>query len=401
MTQLKNILLKKIGIHPLIDLTGYSKLTRHRHMQSIREYLQISTDKKERRKIMKAAALDAATKKENLADIINCVIEELIKSKFELPAFQKLVRLARAARTVVNNDNYERIFNALSDEQKKLLDIIIGITATEDKDILTWSTLKLEPKKPTQNNVKDFVKHANKMRALRQEININLDFIAPSRIEQLRDEALTADMADMKEMRPIKRYALATILIYMQTASTIDDLVQICIKWIKRIEAQAKNKLEQYRLKQADKTDEYILILYKTLLALKNNETAQAKVREIEEQLGGKTDELIENCRECLGLTTENHITWMLKPYNNKRYVIFKLLENLNIMSSTNDKSIEIGLKFIMHYRHSHKEWVDLDKDNPVQPDLTFLSDGWFKVVTGLKREKDVIVKKLIAIFMR
>lgn len=131
MTQLKNILLKQIGINPLIDLTGYSKLTRHRHMQSIREYLQISTDKKERRKIMKVAALYAATKKENLADIINCVIEELIKSKFELPAFQKLVRLARAARTVVNNDNYERIFNALSDEQKKLLDIIIGITADE------------------------------------------------------------------------------------------------------------------------------------------------------------------------------------------------------------------------------------------------------------------------------
>ena len=155
-------------------------------MQSIREYLQINADKQERRKIMKAAALDAATKKENLADIINCVIEELIKSKFELPAFQKLVRLARAASTVVSNDNYGRIFNALSDGQKKLLDIIMGVTFAEDGDVdsLTWATLKLAPKKPTQNNVKSFVKHVNKMRALRQEININLDFIAPSRIER-------------------------------------------------------------------------------------------------------------------------------------------------------------------------------------------------------------------------
>lgn len=394
---IKKYLAEKMGINPLIDLAGYSKLTRHRHMQSIREYLQISADKQERRKTMKAAALDAATKKENLADIINCVIEELIKSKFELPAFQKLVRLARAARTVVSNDNYGRIFTALSDEQKKLLDIIMGVTVAEDvgDDSLTWAMLKLAPKKPTQNNVKSFVKHVNKMRALRQEININLDFIAPSRIEQLRDEALTADMADMKEMRPVKRYALATILIYMQTASTIDDLVQVFITWIRSVEAQAKNKLEQYRLEQADKTDEYILILYKTLLALKNNETAQAKVREIEEQLGGKTDELIEQCREYLGLTSENHILWMLKPYNNKRYVIFQLLENLNVLSSTNDKSIENGLKFIMHYRHSHKEWIDLDKDNLVQADLTLLSDGWFKVVTGLKREKDVFVKKI------
>lgn len=74
---IKKYLAEKMGINPLIDLTGYSKLTRHRHMQSIREYLQINADKQARRRIMKAAALDAATKKENLADIINCVIEDL------------------------------------------------------------------------------------------------------------------------------------------------------------------------------------------------------------------------------------------------------------------------------------------------------------------------------------
>ncbi len=296
---IKNYLAEQMGIDPLIDLTDYSKNTRHRHIQSIREYLQINSDKLERRKAMKKTALDAATKKENLADIINCIIDELVKSKFQLPAFQKLVRLARAARTVVNNSNYQRIFSSLSDKQKKSLDIITGITTSDEPgdNPITWSMLKLEPKKPTPNNVKTFVKHVNNMRALRQEININLDFITPSRIEQLRDEALTADLADMKEIRPIKRHALATILIYMQTSFAIDDLIKICIGWIKSIEAQAKNKLEQYRLEQADKTDEYILILYKTLLALKNNHSAQAKIQEIEQQLGGKTDELIEECR--------------------------------------------------------------------------------------------------------
>lgn len=131
---IKKYLAEKIGVDPFIDMTGYNKLTRHRHIQSIREYLQINADKQARRKIMKASALDAATKKENLADIINCVIEELIKFKFELPAFQKLVRLARAARTVVNNDNYGRIFNALSDEQKKSLDIIMETTTADTID---------------------------------------------------------------------------------------------------------------------------------------------------------------------------------------------------------------------------------------------------------------------------
>jgi hypothetical protein len=387
---IKKTISDKLGIKNTVDLGGYDKSARKRHIKIIREYLQINADKKSRRQIMKTAALTAATTKENLADIINCVIDELIKSRFELPAFQKLVRLARAARTVVNNDTYEKIFNELSEEQKKLLDTMVGIVKIDssDNEVLSWSMLKLEPKKPTTHNIKGYVQYVNNLKALRQKININLDFIAPARIEQLRDESIIADINDMKEMRPVKRYALVTILIYMKTASAIDDLVQIFITWIRSIEAQAKNKLEEYRLKQADKTDEYILLLYKTLLALKNNNTAQDKVQAIEEQLGGKTDVLIEQCREYLGLTSENHITWMLKPYNNKRHVIFQLLDNLSILSSTNDKSIEIALKFITHYRHSHKEWIDLDKANPIQPDLSLLSEGWFKVVTGLKREK-------------
>jgi len=394
---IRKYIAEKIEVDQATDLNNYSKLTRHRHIKIIREFLKINPDKKERRKIMKVAALDAATTKENLADIINCVIDEFIKSSFELPAFQKLVRLARAARTVVNNDNYGKIFNSLSEDQKKLIDTIVGLVKPEevDDEMLSWQMLKLEPKKPTTNNIKGFVQYVNKMRALRQKSNINLDFIAPARIEQLRDEAMTADMDDMKAMRPVKRYSLATIFIYMKTASAIDDLIQVLITWIKNIEAQAKYKLEEYRLKQAEKTDQFILLLYNTLLALKSNEAAQDKIQAIEEHLNGKTDEIIEECREYLGLTGENHIAWMLKPYSNKRHVIFQLLENLNVFSASKDKSIETALAFIMHYRHSHNEWIDLKADQAIQPDLSLLSDGWFKAVTGFKREKNLIIKKI------
>ncbi len=255
--------------------------------------------------------------------------------------------------------------------------------------------LKLEPKRPTINNIKAFVQYINKMRALRQRINIDLEFITPARIEQLRDEAIIADMDDMKAMRSVKRYALVTIFIFMKTAAAVDDLVQVFITWIKNIEAQAKNKLEEYRLKQADKIDQFVFLLYNTLLALKNNISAKEKIEAIENNLDGKTDEIIEQCKEYLGLTGENHIAWMLKPYNNKRYVIFQLLENLNLFSSSNDKSVETALAFIMHHRHSHKEWIDLDMNQSAQPDLSLLSEAWFKAVTGFKREKNLIIKKI------
>ncbi|MBX3709921.1 MAG: DUF4158 domain-containing protein [Gammaproteobacteria bacterium] len=145
-----------IGVDSKLDLKNYNKKTRKRHIKIIREYLKLNANKPDRRKIMKATALNAASTKENLADIINAVIDELIKSKFELPSFKRLVRLARAARTLVNNDNYMEIVSKLTDEQKQLIDTMIDLIIAEDKDLdyLSWVALKQEPKKPTTNNIK-------------------------------------------------------------------------------------------------------------------------------------------------------------------------------------------------------------------------------------------------------
>lgn len=397
---IKNYIASNLDIKNDIDLTTYDTSARKRHIKIIREYLKINSDKKARRKIMSEVALNAATTKENLADIVNCIIDEIIRLRFELPPFQKLVRLSRAARTFVNNENYLKIFNALSPDQKKLIDQIVCIEGFSENDntqnnALSWTMLKLESKKPTSNNIKQYIQYVNSMEKLRQKININLDFISPTRVEQLRDEAIIADTYDMQQMRPVKRYALVTIFIYMKTASAIDDLSQVIITWFKNIESQAKAKLEEYRLEKADKTDEFILLLYQTLLELKRNSNSDEKIQAIENNLGGKADEIIEECREYLGLTSESHIAWMLKPYNNKRHIIFELLENISVLSSSNDKSIETALAFIMHHHNSHKEWIILDKDKSIQPDLSLLTDGWFKVVTGVKRQKNQVIEKI------
>lgn len=152
-----------------------------------------------------------------------------------------------------------------------------------------------------------------------------------------------------------------------------------------------------YRLEQANQVDSFVLIFYKMLIACKNNETPSDKMKDIEAVLDGKTDSLILQCEDYLGLTGENHITWTLKPYANKRHVLFLLLDNLQVFSSSNDKSIETALAFIKHHRDSHKEWIDIKSDDAIQPDLSLLSDAWFKTITGLKREKNknIDIKKI------
>ena len=382
----------KLGIDAPADLLQYNKRTRVRHIKAIRSYLRINEHTDERRKTMKQSALEAAKNKENLADIINCILEDLIKNYFEIPAFKKLLRLARAARVVTNNDYYKTIFSALTENQKNLIDKMFCETPSDnDIERSLWDSFKQESKKPTPQNIKSYLGHVQRLQTLRDEIRCDLDSIAPARLEQLKEEAQVADVTTMRRMRELKRYAMTVIFINMSSAFAIDDLVQIFITWTRNIETQAKYKLEEYRLAQGDKTDELITVLHDTLIAVKNNPHDTDKIRAIENTLDGKLDDLIEQCREHMGLTGENHLVWMLKPYKNKRHILFGLLDYMRIISTSQDQSLINALQFIRLNKHSHKQWLDINTfSEEEKPDLSLLTESWFKMVTGVAKGNTV-----------
>ena len=385
-TAVKKHMAEQLSIDVNQDLSCYPKTTRQRHIGIIRGYLNINLNKRARRQLMKKTALDTAATKENLADIINRVVEDIFRDRYELPAYQALVRLARAARTVTHYGHYYCIHQALSSNQMQFIEGILRADNDQSLTQRSWLDLKEEPKQPTDHNMKNFMAYVNQLRALRQQLLIDVDFIAPSRLEHLRDEAMMTDCSDMRKINKVKRYALVVIFIYMKLTSAVDDLIRVFIVWIKKIENKAKEKFKNYRLEQAGKTDDFVLLLYNMLLAVENNDTPEHKIEAIEEQLGGKTETLIEECRSYLGLTGNKHVGWMIKPYKNKRTLLFNLLENITVLSSSQDKSIEVALRFIKHYRSSRKEWIEWSDTDVVQPDLDLLPEPWFKVVTGLKK---------------
>src|SRR3546814_20211644 len=80
-----------------------------------------------------------------LEDIINVLIEELVRQKFELPGFTQLVRAARAARNAVNTAIFKSITEQLSAEPRQMLDDLI----LQRRGVTLWDHLKREPKRPT------------------------------------------------------------------------------------------------------------------------------------------------------------------------------------------------------------------------------------------------------------
>ena len=69
--------------------------------------------------------LQAARTRDDLPDLINMAIEELIRQRFELPAFSTLLRIARTTRNTVNRRYQLRVCELLEvDARQRLLAIL-------------------------------------------------------------------------------------------------------------------------------------------------------------------------------------------------------------------------------------------------------------------------------------
>ncbi|HGU7301568.1 TPA: DUF4158 domain-containing protein, partial [Legionella pneumophila] len=196
-----------------IKLQNYMQLKqRKRHKTVIRKFLSINECKQQRKSIMKSAGLKSAAIKENLADIINDMLEELIKNNFEIPAFSTLLRLARAARTIVSSVLYQKVSDQLTDETKQFFDKLLLSTSPVHEFTSGWEYLKQEMKKPSVTNIREFTDYLDQLRKWRDESPIDLSDIPEHRLDQYVAEAMALDIADMRRIKEAKRYALSAML---------------------------------------------------------------------------------------------------------------------------------------------------------------------------------------------
>lgn len=84
-----------------------------------------------------------------MADIINVIIEELIRQRFELPAFSTLNRSAQRIRNQVNERYFRSLTDALSPQIIDQFDTMLIVAP--DQTFSGWQQLKQEPKKPTNS----------------------------------------------------------------------------------------------------------------------------------------------------------------------------------------------------------------------------------------------------------
>jgi hypothetical protein len=126
--------------------------SRSRHLSLVRTRLGIMAYGPAARRTMVLAAREAAQTKEDLADIMNVMLETLVHQRYELPAFSTLERIAFSVRAAVNRRYHQHLATRLDALQRTRLETLL--TRPPDARRSPWDRLKQTPKSPTIKHMK-------------------------------------------------------------------------------------------------------------------------------------------------------------------------------------------------------------------------------------------------------
>ena len=348
------------------------------NQQRLRDFVGIRTMDAKAEQWIKEQALQAAQTKQELPDIINVLIEELVQRRFELPGFTTLFRLAREARTTVNDGIYKRVAGKLAPDVTAKLDQLLR--SQQGKSV--WDGLKREPKQPNVREVTEFLKHIETMQELARGMPETDDIPAIKR-EYLTMEARALDVAEMNQLKPLKRYTLAILLIQTQVEKALDDVAEIFIRSVRGLHNTAEERLRQYHIGQAAQVERLVGRFRDVLTVLSEGGTEGERVAKVEDTLDGDLDGWISECDEHMAYAGNNYFPFMLSGYVGKRSLLFKCLDAMELRSSSQDESMLDAIKVIQEFRSSHKEHLSVHEAGLEDIQLDWMPEKWRNLVFG------------------
>ena len=354
--QVKEFLAKQLGLAnetPLLAEANQKK-TRSRYRKTIRKYLKRKLYKEEGIELLKAVITKTAYTMSDPADLINVAIEELVKEHTELPAFSTLDRLTSHLRTQVHEKIYQTFTKKLTTGQKSTLEKLLNVSPNEF--ISDFIRLKQTPNTPTLGHIRMWTERLEWIKKI-LDPNPFLQEIPFTKIRQFASEAHAYSIADMRGIaNKGKKFTLLLCLLHRSQMETVDALVDMFLRRMRRTENAAREELRLIQDKHRDWEESLISVLGEVLDHTTEEEDATfgKQVRKILNNKGGV--DTLKGIYEKVSAYHHNNYLSLLWPIHSKyRAVLFQLFDLIEIVSATQDQYLIQAFEFVKKYRHTHR----------------------------------------------
>lgn len=355
--------------------------TLYRYRRACRKWLGSAAFTADDRQSMVARVHEAAHTMSDPADLINVVVDSLNSANIELPAFSTLDRLVSHERQTVHDELYLKITAALTLDQRQRLDALLQVQ--EEERITGFAQMKQTPGPATLAHFRTWADRLAKVEGI-LDPKAFFNGVAYTKIRQFSAEASAYSIGDMRGIRSdAKRYTLLLSLIHQTQSTTRDEVIEMFLRRMRRIQHAAQDSLRDLQEKYREIEEGLIEILGQVLQQTESGKTDEVlgrHVRGIVAAQGG-TEMLSAQVNLVSAYHQNNYLPFLWAKHAANRAVIFRVLDLIQIESSNQDKRLLHALEFVCRHRRSRKDHL------PPDIDLQFISQRWKSFV----RAKDVV----------
>jgi hypothetical protein len=337
----------------LIERTAYPRLTRHHATRAVYQAAQV---------------LD------NPGDLINVAIEELIRARCELPAFSTLDRLVGRVRTLVNRHYFLGVLARLPEAECARIDGLLATMVATQRT--PYHTVKQQPKRPSRSHLHELLDHSAWLDALGM-VDPFLTDVPPLKRQHFAAECKALDAAELKDVALPKRLTLLLCLVQQAQVQAHDDLIEMCIKRLRRIHLQGKEELDQLRARQQETTERLVGTLADVLGVLEDerpDEEVGGAVRQVLAERGSVT-QLLLDCEAVSAYHGNNYLPLLWRFFRVHRSGLCRLARTLRLHSTSQDQTLIQALAVALEHQSRTSKYL------PVPVDLSFASEQWQRTV--------------------
>ena len=349
--------------------------TRGDHFTQIRQYTGFRFAKAQDKEdlsswLRKSAAYQAIT----FSALFECTIERLRSLSIELPAEQELIRIVNSALNGFFVDIHHQVTQRLNNEVRASLDQLLCVGENESRT--TFDSVKTPAGGVGVDNLQ---KEIVKLQTLRH-VGITPEHLTsiPFKVQKLLfQRAKNEKASEVRSHLAEIRYGLMACFVSVRTMEVIDDIVQMFVKLIHRIDVRAENQRDKQLLADFKRVEGKTQILYRVAEVVTENPDGTIRDVIFPKVKPETFENLVAEKKASGSIYRLMHLRLMLSKYTHHYRRILRLaLENLTFRSDNRFQPIIKALAIIKRYVRTSYQYFP----EPV-PIEGVVSSSWEEIV--------------------
>jgi TnpA family transposase len=358
--------------------------TRYRCRKWIRGFLGVAPFDAKARALLHESLYEAAFARCDPADLVSHGVDLLLRSAYELPVYNTIRRIAASRRRAAQEVLYGRLSEQLSTADADLLDSLLDVSSGEH--VADFTRLKRSPGKLSLKNLNEWSRRLNWMVDLLDGTPVEEIEMTRSKLLQFAAEARAMEVGDMKDVRRAKRRRmLLACFLHQQIVTTRDQLAEMYVKRMRVTKNGAKRKLEEKKEAHREAEEHMLAVFAEVLERATASEGEEGMPQPDASSLGaevqavlaahGGGEALLAEYRELSAYHRGDFLPLLWSAHKAHRAGLYRLLDLLDIRSTTQDTRLLTALAFIKKHRRRRREHLD------DAPPATFASHRWRRYI--------------------